>query len=112
VTSLGFAHYFGCDARAAWVRRQPSVVSGETPCVNAHTATGGVAIKAHYSTIVPLTYAEHEFLHHYGISSFTKKYGVTLDELRAAAIATEAAWVKVQAHFEAEFPESQEPVAP
>jgi hypothetical protein len=62
----------------AWIREQPSVVSGKGPCVAAHTENGGMSRKADARSIVPLTDAEHKELHRIGIKSFEAKYGASL----------------------------------
>jgi hypothetical protein len=81
---------YGSAARIAWVSALPSVVSGHGPCVNAHTATGGVSRKAHHSSIVPLTVAEHDELHQHGQQTFEAKYQV---DLRGEAARVDAAWL-------------------
>lgn len=50
-----FVRAYGSPARVAWVRAQPSVVSGQRPCVNAHVRSGGMGRKADARWIVPLT---------------------------------------------------------
>jgi hypothetical protein len=87
------AREYGSAARIAWVSALPSVVSGQGPCVNAHTATGGLSRKAHHSSIVPLTVAEHDELHQHGQRTFEAKYGVVLC---AEAARVQAAWLAIQ----------------
>jgi hypothetical protein len=84
---------YGSAARIAWVSSLPSVVSGQGPCVNAHTATGGLSRKAHHSSIVPLTVAEHDELHQHGQQTFEAKYQV---DLRAEAAMVQATWLAMQ----------------
>ena len=73
-----FARAYGGAERADWITRQPSVVSGEGPCVNAHVRTGGAGRKADARWVVPLTDAEHRTLHQIGQKSFEAKYGIDL----------------------------------
>jgi hypothetical protein len=62
----------------AWIREQPSIVSGKGPCVAAHSRTGGTRRKADACWNVPLTQEEHDELHDHGIKTFEAKYGVSL----------------------------------
>lgn len=82
---------YGSLARVAWVKGLPSVASGDGPCVNAHTRSGGAGRKADAAYIVPLTNAEHQELHAGGIGAFERKYRLNLD-LRARGIAMQ--WQK------------------
>jgi hypothetical protein len=84
---------YGSVERIAWISALPSVVSGRGPCVNAHTATGGVSRKAHHSSIVPLTVAEHDELHQHGQQTFEAKYRISL---RDEAARVQAAWLAMQ----------------
>lgn len=68
-----------CDAYLAWVRSQPSVVSGAMGCV-AHHVCGG-----RYSTqktsdflAIPLTDAEHKVLHDHGWREWEAEHGQQL----------------------------------
>ena len=80
-SAKSFARIYGSKERVAWIQAMPSVVSGRTPCVNAHTVSGGMGRKADYHTIVPLTDAEHRELHQIGVKSFEQKYRVDLKAL-------------------------------
>ncbi len=80
---------YGSQERVLWISQQRSVVSGKTPCVNAHVRTGGIARKADCRWIVPLTFVEHNELHSIGQKSFEKKYRIDLKE---KAEETEKAW--------------------
>lgn len=91
-----FERAYGGEARVEWIRAQPSVVSGRTPCVNAHVANGGMGRKADAAWIVPLTYEEHEELHQVGVLRFEQRYVI---HLKSAAVAVEAKW---QAHLQSE----------
>lgn len=90
-----FLRIYGSKERVEWVKSLPSIASGRTPCVNAHTATGGMGRKADYTTIVPLTHEEHEELHRKGQRTFEAKYGV---DLREAAIHIERRWQFINQH--------------
>ena len=91
-----FDRAYGGSERAEWVTRQPSVVSGVHPCVNAHVRTGGVSRKADARWVVPLTPAEHDELHRIGKASFEAAHHIDLDH--EAAI-TDARWEQyVAAH--------------
>src|SRR3990172_3171843 len=58
-----FVRAFHSDERVRWVQSLASCYSGERPCVNAHSRTGGASRWADYQTIVPLTKKEHDALH-------------------------------------------------
>lgn len=73
-----FTRAYGGAERVAWITRQPSVVSGEGPCVNAHVKTGGAGRKADARWVVPLTDAEHRELHQIGQKSFEAKHAIDL----------------------------------
>lgn len=63
------------EAYKAWIRQQPSLVSGKTPCDAAHTGSdGGMGQKASDDTCVPLTRAEHREYHRIGKAAFEKRY--------------------------------------
>ncbi len=79
--------------RVEFIQRLPSVVSGKSPCVNAHVRTGGMGRKAGSEWIVPLTGAEHIELHQRGMASFEAKYVVNL---RTLATQTEERWRQMQ----------------
>ncbi|HSH44398.1 MAG TPA: hypothetical protein VK966_00945 [Longimicrobiales bacterium] len=84
-----WARAYGSEDRVAWVQRQPSVVSGKRPCVNAHVRTGGTGRKADARWIVPLTWEEHEDLHRVGVATFQREHGV---DLEAEARRVDAEW--------------------
>lgn len=84
-----FERAYGSEARVEWMRAQPSVVSGRTPCVNAHVKTGGMGRKADAAWIVPLTHEEHEELHRMGVLTFERHYVI---HLASAAEAVERKW--------------------
>ena len=73
-----WARAYGSVERVEEVRAMRSVVSGKTPCVNAHVTTGGTGRKADARWVVPLTHEEHMELHAIGLRSFEAKYGVDL----------------------------------
>lgn len=90
-----FARKYGSLDRVQWVQRQPSVVSGKTPCVNAHVSPhgeSGVGYKADARWIVPLTDDEHREETDDGIETFCARRGITVDQLRAFAPLTEERW--------------------
>lgn len=80
---------YGSAERVEWISRQPSVISGKRPCVNAHIKTGGMGRKADCVWIVPLTFDEHNEIHQHGQETFAKKHGI---DLEVAAVETEMKW--------------------
>lgn len=88
-----FARAYHSEERVLWVQALPSVVSGETPCVNAHVRNGGAGRKADYRWIVPLTDQEHQNYHVVGKRFFEKWAKVDLD---AAAADVERRWQQEQ----------------
>lgn len=80
---------YGGPDRIEWMRWQPSIISGRTPCVSAHIRNGGKGRKADACWTVPLTWDEHHELDTKGHKTFAAKYGVDLDH--EAAI-TDARW--------------------
>lgn len=84
-----FARCYGSSERVEFVKAQPSIVSGERPCVNAHVRNGGMGRKADAKWIVPMTDQEHRELHGWGIVVFETLYMLDLD---VEAAKTEAAW--------------------
>jgi hypothetical protein len=61
----------------AWIRQQPSLVSGKTPCDACHTGSdGGMSMKASDLSCVPLTRSEHQEYHRIGKAAFERQYGV------------------------------------
>lgn len=89
MTAEEFERAFGGEERLAWIRRQPSVVSGKTPCVAAHVRGGGEARRADACWTVPMLYEEHEEMHHTGQRTFAQQHGLDLDAL---AIEYERRW--------------------
>ena len=89
-----YARIYGSEERVEWVKAEPSVATGRSPCVNAHVVKGdgGMSYKASAKYIAPLTHEEHMELHRIGQHSFEQKYGLSLE---FAAEQTEQAW---QAH--------------
>lgn len=89
-----FERKYGSVDRVLWVQRQPSVISGGTPCVNAHMAHEGMGMKGHYTTIVPLTVAEHNEIEaiNGGIETFCQRHGVTVEQLLDHAAEIERRW--------------------
>jgi hypothetical protein len=79
---------YGPPERREWVKAQPCIVSGYTPCDNAHIEGDGAGRKAGFDKIVPLTRKHHRELHK-GRAAFEKKYDLDLDALAAL---TELAW--------------------
>jgi hypothetical protein len=80
---------YGSEERVRWIQYLPSVVSGQTPCENAHVKTGGTGRKADACWIVPLTTAEHRELHDCGPETFQARHEIDLIE---QARLTEQAW--------------------
>lgn len=72
------------EERVKWVQDQPSVASGDTPCVNAHvpdpSGPSGMGRKADAAWVVPLTLEEERELHRIGVQSFEEKHDVVLQE--------------------------------
>lgn len=74
-------------AHAAWIRRQPSAVSGRwgtpgDPIVAAHALrTRGAGGKAHH--VIPLLLSEERAFHQHGRDTFAAAYAVDLDALTA-----------------------------
>ncbi len=68
----------------AWIRQQPSEVSGQHGCEAAHTGEdGGMAMKASDDSVIPLRPAEHREYHRIGKHSFADKYGLDYPAIRA-----------------------------
>lgn len=88
-----FMRAYGGLERVEWVKRQRSVTGALGPCVNAHVISGGTSRKADAEYIVPLTWAEHEWLHKHGRDAFNVRHG--LDLLDEAA-ETERRWQAYQ----------------
>jgi hypothetical protein len=70
----------------AWIRTQPSVVSGLMGCEAAHTGSdGGTSMKANDFTCAPLTLEEHLEYHRIGRAAFELlhglNFGVTVERL-------------------------------
>lgn len=89
-----FARKYHSRERVLWMQRQPSIISGEVPCVNAHVGIEGIGRKADYTKIVPLTKAEHDEIEkpNGGIKTFCAKYSVSIEWLLEQAAATERRW--------------------
>jgi hypothetical protein len=65
------------EAYRAWVRRQPSAVSGSEGGIEAcHTGPHGFGQKSSGYTCIPLTHEEHAELHRIGPRTFQAKYGI------------------------------------
>lgn len=85
-----FARKYGSVERIEWMRWQPSIISGQTPCVGAHVKSGGTGRKSDSCWIVPLTDAEHkEMDDQIGKRAFERKYGI---DLAVEAQKIEARW--------------------
>jgi hypothetical protein len=64
----------------AFIRQQPSLVSGQYGCEAAHTGSdGGMSQKASDYSCVPLTPAEHREYHRIGKAAFGRKHGLDYD---------------------------------
>lgn len=73
----------------AWIRQQPSIVSGQYGCEAAHIGSdGGMSMKASDYSCVPLTPAEHREYHR-GRLTFARRHGV---DLAREAARLYAAW--------------------
>lgn len=76
-----FERAFGGDDHQEWIRWQPSVVSGKTPCVAAHVRGGGVSRRADARWTVPMLYVEHQQMHNDGQDTYAARHGLDLDAL-------------------------------
>ena len=56
----------------AWVRKQPCVITGKTPCEAHHTQTGGIGMKGSDYLALPLYHTEHKRCHQGGAITFWK----------------------------------------
>ncbi len=66
----------------AWIRKQPSCLTGAYGCEAAHTGDdGGMSQKASDLTCVPLTAVEHREYHSIGRAAMERKYGVSFSGL-------------------------------
>ena len=54
----------------AWVRKQPCVITGRTPCEAHHTETGGMGMKGSDYSALPLYHTEHAICHQIGTGRF------------------------------------------
>jgi len=54
----------------AWIRKQPCVITGRTPCEAHHTQTGGMGMKGSDYSALPLHHAEHQRCHQGGAITF------------------------------------------
>lgn len=62
-----------------WIRKQPSLISNQSPCDACHTGSdGGMSQKSSDDTCVPLTRAEHQEYHRIGKAAFERKHGLDL----------------------------------
>lgn len=77
VQAAKFKRVYGSEDRAEWVRGQPCVACGKSPCHNAHVKTGGTSRKADAKWTVPLCTPCHDECHH-GQQSFEVKYKIDL----------------------------------
>lgn len=80
---------YGSIERVLWMKNLRSVVGGGWPCVNAHTRSGGTGKKAAYTTIIPVTDAEHRIAHGHGWSVL----GLDTDRLDALAAEIQQRWL-------------------
>lgn len=76
-----FERAFGGEERDEWIKWQPSVVSGKTPCVAAHVRGGGVAYRADACWTVPMLYVEHQEMHNVGQRTYAARHGLDLEAL-------------------------------
>jgi hypothetical protein len=84
---------YGSTARVRFVTRQPCAACGYEGAYhrqNAHTTTGGMSLKAHYTTIIPLCGPCHTKQHGSGWLAI----GMTAESCRRAADQTERAWLE------------------
>ena len=54
----------------AWIRKQPCVITGKTPCEAHHTDTGGMGMKGSDYSALPLYHTEHKRCHQMGARTF------------------------------------------
>lgn len=81
MTPEEYERAFGGEVHQEWIRWQPSVVTGRTPCVAAHVRGGGIARRADACWTVPMTYFEHQRMHNQGQESYAAEHGLDLDAL-------------------------------
>ncbi len=96
---------YGTPERRAWMKTQPCIVCGRTPCDNAHVGKQGAGAghRAGYDQIAPLCRRLHaDGIHLAGCHVLSHKYGLShllgagWEQKVAAAIkATQAAWLAV-----------------
>jgi len=88
-----FAYEYHSEERVKWVQNWTCIVPGceGWPCENHHTRAGGMGMKAHYSTIVPLCFVHHGMIHgpNCGRKTFEKRFGL---DLREEAAEVERRW--------------------
>ena len=65
----------------AWIRKQPCVITGKTPCEAHHTQTGGIGMKGNDYSALPLHHAEHQRCHQVGARTFWGIIVYDLDRL-------------------------------
>lgn len=68
----------------AWVRTQPSVVSGQFGCVAHHVVGHGRCgtVKTSDYLAIPLTDLEHKALHQYGWRTWESRHGCQMDHAK------------------------------
>jgi len=54
----------------AWIRKQPCVITGRTPCEAHHTQTGGMGMKGSDYSAIPMHHSEHMKCHQLGEKTF------------------------------------------
>ena len=54
----------------AWIRKQPCVTTGKTPCEAHHTETGGMGMKGSDYSALPLCHTEHKLCHQVGAATY------------------------------------------
>lgn len=84
-----FARVYHSEERVAWVQGLRCACGcGGTPCINAHTATGGAGRKAGYESIIPLAPKCHERQHAKGWGAI----GLSQAEAQAIARDVQRMW--------------------
>ena len=53
-----------------FIRKQPCVITGRTPCEAHHTQTGGIGMKGSDYSALPLHHSEHQRCHQVGSETF------------------------------------------
>lgn len=95
-TKQSFARIYGSPERVAWVKSLPCSVVGctEGPIHNAHTETGGMGRKADYTTIIPLCWRHHQFVHERGMAELQRHFPLAGSPADVAA-SIAAAWERI-----------------